>query len=194
MSDNPPEGATPKTKKKGSKVKLILLSTIALVLVVGGSIGGTMYFLGGTAHGAEAEDPHAPHLVPREDASSGDIARATAEAHRGRIDPRIFKPTYVPLTDQFTSNLRGGGAYVQMGLALLTYYDEKVATNIETHKLAIRSAVLLTLADQDPVELTTSAGKDHLRAQLTSRINETLRAREGFGGIESVYFTSLLVQ
>lgn len=192
MSDDVVEDGRP--KKKGGKMKKILLSVVGLAVVCGGSVGGTLYFLGGNAHGAEAEDPDAPKLKPRDGADSDAVQRATPAARRGRVDPRLFQATYVPLTDQFTSNLRGGGAYVQMGLALLTYYDDKVATNIETHKLAIRSAVLMTLAEQDPVDITTSAGKDRLRVELARRINETLEAREGFGGIDSVYFTNLLVQ
>lgn len=192
MSDATTDDAKP--KKKGGKIKKILLAVIGIGVVCGGSVGGTLYFLGGSAHGAEAEDPDAPKLMPRDDVDADEVAAATRAARRGRIDPEVFKATYVPLTDQFTSNLRGGGAYVQMGLALLTYYDEKVAANIETHKLAIRSAVLMTLAEQDPVEITTSEGKDRLRAELARRINETLEEREGFGGVDSVYFTNLLVQ
>lgn len=192
MSDNSNEA--PKAAKKGGRSKKILWSVLAVVLVSGASAGGTFYFLGHTAAGKEAEDPNAPKLLPREGVSSDDVAEAMRDARRGRIDPHVFQATYVPLTDQFTSNLRGGGAYVQMGIALLTYYDEKVAANVETHKLAIRSAVLMTLAEQDPVEITTTAGKDRLRIELARRINATLEAREGFGGIDSVYFTNLLVQ
>lgn len=192
MSDNSSTADKPKTKKR-NKLRVLLFAAVGL-LVVGGSVGGTLYFVGGMPSGPEAEAPDVPKLMARDDASSHQIEVATLAARRGRIDPHVFKATYVPMTDQFTSNLRGGGAYVQMGLALLTYYDEKVAANVETHKLAIRSAVLMTLAEQDPNEITTSAGKDRLRAELKRRINETLEAREGFGGIESVYFTNLLIQ
>lgn len=192
MSDTSNDETKP--KKKGGKLKSVLLAVVGLVVVGGGSAGGALYFLGGNAHGTESEDPNRPRLVPRENADSDEVAAAMRAAQRGRIDPEVFKATYIPLTDQFTSNLRGGGAYVQMGLALLTYYDEKVAANIETHKLAIRSTVLMTLAEQDPVEITTSQGKDRLRVELARRINETLEEREGFGGVNGVYFTNLLVQ
>ena len=44
----------------------------------------------------------------------------------GRPDPASFKATYIPLEGNFTSNLRGGDAFVQVGLGLSTFYDEHV--------------------------------------------------------------------
>jgi flagellar FliL protein len=58
----------------------------------------------------------------------------------------------------------------------------------------IRSAVLMVLAEQDPAMLSTSQGKQMLQRRLSGAINGVLREKEGFGGIDNVYFTSLVIQ
>ncbi len=181
-------------KPKGGKLKSILMLGAAALLVGGGSAGAAVYFLGGAAHGEAEEDPLAPKLRPRPDASDYQVSLAKQAARRGRIDPRVFQATYIPIKDQFTANLKGGGSFVQVGLALSTYYDDKVVENVTTHELAIRSAVLMTLSEQDPILITSAQGKEALRRQLVVAINRVLEQREGFGGIDSVYFTSLVTQ
>ena len=69
------------------------------------------------AHEAEAEDPNQPQLVVREGVSEDAAAEARqrARGRNGRPDPRVFQATYIPLEGNFTSNLRGGDAFVQIG-------------------------------------------------------------------------------
>ncbi len=196
MSDEPGKDAATPKKKKGGKLKKLLIGLLLLLVVGGGSAAGALYFLAPRLHaGARNPDADLPQLLPRAHADSDAVAHARAVARRtGHVDPRLFQPTYIPITDNFTSNLAGGGSFVQVGLSLLTYYDEQVPANVETHKVAIRSAVLMTLAEADPLTVTTTEGKQRLRAALTRAINATLTEREGFGGIDSVYFTSFVTQ
>jgi flagellar protein FliL len=58
----------------------------------------------------------------------------------------------------------------------------------------LRSAILLVLSEQVAPVLSTPQGKHQLRRQLTKAINDVLREKEGFGGIDSVYFTNLVIQ
>jgi flagellar FliL protein len=60
--------------------------------------------------------------------------------------------------------------------------------------MAIRSAVLLALSEQDAGALSTPQGKEQLKAKLRLAVNDVLKKREGFGGIDDVYFTSLVIQ
>lgn len=195
MSDDPkPAVATP---KKGGKMKKILMGVLALLIVGGGSAGGALYMTGGlSAHAEEEEDidPDEPKLVAREGVTDAQASRARRRAGRGRVDSSVFKATYIPIEDQFTSNLRGGTSFVQIGLGLSTYYDEKVVANVEMHKMAIRSSVLSTLSEADPLAITSAEGKNALRAELKRAINGVLDEKEGFGGIDEVYFTSFVTQ
>ena len=88
----------------------------------------------------------------------------------------------------------GADTYVQVSLGLSTYYDERVVANVETHAMAVRSAVLMTLAETDSLTINSTAGKQQLQARLTAAINAVLIEREGFGGIDGVYFTSFVAQ
>ena len=183
-------GAAPKKKKGGKKKKLILL--LLVVLLGGGGGYYAMYGLPGS-HSAAAE-AHAdePQLVVRDGVTASPEARA--RARQGRPDPRVFKTTYIPLEGNFTSNLRGGDNFVQIGLGLSTFYDDHVKDAVERNMMAIRSAIILTISEADPVEITTLSGKEALKNALKDAINRVLTNREGFGGIDDVYFTSFVTQ
>ncbi|WP_129794312.1 flagellar basal body-associated FliL family protein [Sphingosinicella sp. CPCC 101087] len=186
----------PKPKKKRSRLKKLLLLTVALVAIGGGGAGAVLYANGGVLGGlyGGGEDPDVPQLVPRDGANPASVEAARAMARQGRVDPRLFQSTYVPLEGNFTSNLRGGTAFVQLGLGISTFYDERVIDNVRRHDMAIRSAILMTLTEQDPAAVTTARGKQALKIALRNAINGVLTNREGFGGIDEVYFTSFVTQ
>ena len=191
--------AQPPKKKKKGKLKKLLFVFLTLLIVGGGGTGAGLYAmgLGPFAHGGEAEeDSHLPQLVVREGVSESvaEAARRRARARNGRPDPRVFQATYHPLEGNFTSNLRGGEAFVQIGVGVSTYYGEPVVEQLRVHDMAIRSAVIMTLSEQDPDQVTTLQGKEALKEQLRNAINNTLTIREGFGGIDDVYFTSFVTQ
>ena len=182
-----------KARKKGGRKKLVLLLA---ALGLAGSGGGAFAYYSTAIAGSGEEDPHAddPELVVRDGVSSSRAEAARERARSGSPDPRIFQSTYVPLEGNFTSNLQGGDAFVQIGVGLSTYYDEHVVENVHRHEMAIRSAILMTLSEADPVEITSLRGKEALKNQLKNAINNVLTNREGFGGIDDVYFTSFVTQ
>lgn len=189
------ETEQPKPRKK-SRLKKLLILTVALIVIGGGGAGAVLYASGGVMPGsaAEHEDTDQPQLVPRDGANPASVDAARARARQGQVDPRLFQPTYVPLEGNFTSNLRGGGSFVQIGLGISTYYDEGVIENVRKHDMAIRSAILMALTEQDPQNIATVRGKQALKIALRNAINEVLTNREGFGGIDEVYFTSFVSQ
>ncbi|WP_428631835.1 flagellar basal body-associated FliL family protein [Sphingopyxis sp.] len=191
-------------KPKGKFKKLLFIGVGALVLI-GAGAGAGIYFGALSAHEAKPED-HYPKLVVR---SVGDEAPAAEGEDKEpalkvgtvavpndkfKIDPRKYDVTYYPITDAFTTNLADGSGFLQAGISLSTFYDGKVINNIKRQAVPIRSVVLMVLAEQDPALLSTSQGKQRLQRQLTGAINDVLREKEGFGGIDNVYFTSLVIQ
>lgn len=199
MSDTQNETAAAPVKKKGGKLKKIIVLLLLLIVVGGGGAAGGLYAMNGTIFGggqASQEDPNQPKLVLRDGVSESAAgeARERVRAPNGRPDPRIFKATYIPLEGAFTSNMRGGDSFVQIGLGVSTYYDQRVGERLATHDMAVRSAILLALSEQDPVIISTVAGKEALKEELRNAINNVLTNREGFGGIDDVYFTSFVTQ
>jgi flagellar protein FliL len=187
------EAAVEAPVKKRRPLKKILVLLLALVVIGGGAAAG-FYAIGGGDHAEDHEEADQPQLVVREGVESSAAEAAMARARAGRPDPRVFKATYIPLEANFTSNLRGGDSFVQIGLGISTYYDERVVANIETHEMALRSAVLMTLSEADPFEITSVRGKEALKLALKNAMNSVLTNKEGFGGIDEVHFTSFVTQ
>ena len=189
----PADKAGKKARKKGGKMKKLILLLVALIVIGGGAAGG-YYAIGGFRGHSTETNPDLPQLVVKEGVSNDAAAVARERARGGHPDPRIFQSTYVPLEGNFTSNLHGGDAFVQIGLGISTYYDTHVTENVTRNMMAIRSAVIMVLSEADPVDIATFQGKQRLKEALKNAINGVLTNREGFGGIDEVYFTSFVTQ
>jgi flagellar protein FliL len=194
-------------KKRGKAKKLLLISTAALALV-GAGVGAGVYASGMLGAGVNHEDSNRPKLVERVDHASdtaeagghGDgppplkVGTVTVKSDMQRIDAKKFEVTYFPVEQAFTANLADGSGFVQVGLSLATYYDGGVIANLQRQMVPIRSAILMVLSDQDAAIISTPDGKKMLQKRLTQSINTVLREKEGFGGIDNVYFTNLVIQ
>jgi len=195
MSD-PAEPASAKPKRSFAKLA-------GLGVVMAGIGGGATYGLYAAgvigAHGPEKVD-HNPQLVrkgeadpyaPPPSADAKDAASGEEEEGSGGSEYRI---AYYSFADEFTSNLRESDGLVQLSLAASTRRDGRVLRRLARHELAIRSAVLVVLADTSEPGIDTVEGKARLQKRLTTAINEVLTRNEGFGGVDAVYFKSFLVQ
>jgi flagellar FliL protein len=179
-------------KKKGRK-KLILIGTTLLLL--GGGGAGAALFAGGMLGGEQGpKQPDRPQLVPRDGTSEYDAARYFSPTGDKKVDPAKFQATYYPVDQKFTANLQEGDGFVQVELGVSTYYDERVVEAVKLHEIPIRSAVIETLGSQSSLALATPEGKAKLRGALRKSVNDVLKQKEGFGGIDDVYFTSFIIQ
>ena len=52
----------------------------------------------------------------------------------------------------------------------------------------------MALGDTTEDQVMSSDGKRQLQVRLAKAINDTLKQKEGFGGVGNVYFTSFVVQ
>lgn len=205
MSDKGDKGDKAEKKGKGGKIKRLLLILVGL-LVIGGGGGAAGWFLAGgsAAEAGHAPDPNRPQLVPRDGEHGESAAAASPPAEAGHapassgdaapVDPTRFTATYHQIETPFTSNLNQSDAFVQLSLGVATYYDSRVIDNLRTHEPAVRSAVLMRLSAADELIIATPEGRTQLQRDLTRAINQTLREKTGFGGIDNVYFTSFVVQ
>ena len=190
---------------KGGMKKKLIIGVCALALL-GGSAGAGAYFLAPISGAEKEADNHNPKLVERSSepsapAEGGDdkevplkTGTVSVPSDRFKVDPKKYEITYYPLEQSFTANLADGSGFVQIGISLATYYDGTIINNIKRQTVPIRSAVLLILSEQDPIVLSSAEGKLALQTQLTKSINTVLRDKEGFGGIDSVYFSNLVIQ
>jgi len=198
VSKKDDKGETPDGKKKGGLV-VKLVGGLVLLAVGGGGVLGAMAagLIPGAAH-AEAED-NSPKLVKKgeEDpyaAPAEGEGEAEAAAYVPGEEGNEYRTVYYTFDDEFTSNLRDSPALVQMSLAASTQRDGRVLMWLTEHELAIRSQLLIDLADTDEAEFMSPEGKERLQARMVASINRVLTEEEGFGGIDKVYFRSLIVQ
>jgi flagellar FliL protein len=194
------EAAEAKPKKKGGMKKMLVISIGALVLI-GGGVGAGLYAAGsglvGGGHEGPKEDPTKPKLVAKS-GPEGEGIKVPITTGKGlgdeKFDRSKFQATYYPIENPFTSNLRDSDGFMQLGIGVATYYDERVLEHLKNNEMPVRSAVLMTLADQDGFVISTPEGKKELQKELKDAINQVLVSREGFGGIDDVYFTSFIIQ
>lgn len=178
-----------KPKKKGGLVKKLVMFVVLPLVLVGGGVGAGLYAAGGSGgHGEEKVDPHAPKLVLKEGEEG-----PTHLPHGAKVNPEIYKSTYVPFEQSFTSNLADTDGFLQIGIGVSTFYDEKFVEELKNSEMPIRSAVLEVLAESEAEKLNTPEGKVALRKKLATAINHVLEQREGFGGVDDVYFTSFII-
>lgn len=203
-------------KKKGGGVKIILLVVIAMVLGGVGAAGG-LYAAGFFSPKEEGPkvDPNKPVLVLASE-NAEEVAKAHgmgAEGHGGGegaapaghkpakgidlpipANPAAYQATYFQLQTPFTSNMSDTDAFAQISIAVSTYYDMRVIEAIKTHEMAIRSQILMLLAQQPEAMLSTPEGKRQLQGRIKGVINDVLKQKTGYGGIDNVYFTNFVIQ
>lgn len=196
MSKDKTEGEARPKKGKGMLIKLLL--GIALIGAGGGGVFALVQsgMVGGGGH--EVKEDNRPKLVrkgeedpyaPKTDKKEGD---GTAEVHGDGGSE--YQTSYYVFTEDFTSNLRGSDALIQVSLAASTRRDGRVLMWLKKHELAIRSTMLAVLADTPEDDVYSVEGKDRLQKRLTGAINKVLTDREGFGGVDAVYFKTFIIQ
>ena len=184
-------------KKKGKKGLVMILA--ALILAGAGVGGGIFIASSGLIGGAKPEEQKGkdlPKLLPKGSKPAKAEGDGEGGGHGGGEsgDAPKYESSYFQLEKDFTSNLKDSVHLIQVGLAVSTPYDEKVTDHLKAHELAVRSAVLMTLADTDEEQVFTSEGKKDLQRRLVKAINDVLKEKEGFGGVGNVYFTNFIVQ
>lgn len=190
-----------KAAKKGKSPMMLVIIVAVVMLALGG--GGAfamvkMGVIGGGAAKVKEElgpklvrkgeiDPYAPKA---EGGKEGEGGAAEVEGEGGSP----YKTSYYNFSEDFTSNLKGSTALIQVSLACSTHRDGRVLMWLKKHELAVRSAMLGVLADTPDTDVQTIEGKEKLSKRLTAAINQVLVKEEGFGGVDDVYFKTFLVQ
>jgi len=180
-------------KKGGGAMKMIIGIVVALAVGAGGAYGA---FAAGLLGETGESGPNHPELVRKGDAEPYALPGGGKDE-----EPVVFgeggsefRTAYYSFEDSFTSNLSDSNGLIQVELAASTQRDGRVLQWINSHELAIRSAVLGELAATSEADLYSVEGKDKLAKRLTAAINDVLEEKEGFGGVENVHFKGLLVQ
>jgi len=212
-TEQPAEGAP---KKRGPLLKIILMA-VAVLLLIGASVGGTLLatgFFSKKEHAKEAVDAQLDKLEDKHDGAQGGDghddghgdkkddghgAKPGAEAPQKELvspdaDNQRWKFNYYSLEKPLLSNLSGSRKVMQVTLTIMTHYDDRVIKNVKTHELALRAGILDVMRQKTESDLLKPDFRKALAEDVKLVVNSLLEKYEGFGGIEEVMFTEFIVQ
>ena len=126
--------------------------------------------------------------LPSED-GAGEESAEPEKVFKDTPSTDTFVTSYYTFPDNFTTNLKGSKAFLQISVGVSTQYDETVIENVESHQLALRSEVLGTVSEFSVEQIEGKTGRDELAEKIKDAMNERLEELEGFGGVEGVFFT-----
>lgn len=168
MAEDKAPAAAP--AKKG-KLKLIILLVLVVLLAVGLSVVGTMWFLGGGLPGV-----------------SDDAEDSTEQVEE-------FVPsTYTVLDKALVTTVQAEGRqrYAQVHLALEADNPDAL-TAANRHMPLLRSRLISVLGDREFDELRTPEGRQALAEEMLEAINSALE-QEGEPPLRRVLFRNFVVQ
>ena len=184
-----------KSPAKGGKMRLPIIALAMLGAGAGGAYGAVAMGVIGPQDGAN--EPDLPKLVRKGQEDPYAPPAKDGEAPPPAVDGEggsEYRTAYHSFEEGFTSNLRDSPALIQVSLAASTRHDGRVLLWLDKHDLALRSAILNELAMTGEEEIFSIEGREKLQSRLAEALNAVLVEREGFGGVDNVYFRGLLVQ
>jgi flagellar FliL protein len=166
-----------KAPKSGSKLLIIIA---AVVLLLGVSLTATL-MLTGVLSGGQEDDV-------AEQAGNGKKA--------GKKQKKAKAPlNYVPMDPPFVVNFNADTdvRFLQITVEVGTR-DPDAVELVKEHRPAIRNSLVMLFGNQDPDTLNSREGKETLRSETLAEIQKVMTAETGDAGVDSVFFTSFVMQ
>lgn len=180
-----------KAKNKSGVIKIALIA-VGVLALLGVNIGVTLLLVGGKSDSPEVTSPppEAGSQTPPPDAhgTKSDAAQAATSGDVKTVQYYAFDPPFV-VNFQAQDTLR----FLQVKVEVMAR-DPKVIEAVERHMPVIRNNLIVLFSAQDFTTISTRVGKERLRAQTLAEIQKVLKENTGQPGVESVYFTSFVMQ
>lgn len=204
--------------KPKSPILMIIVAGVVLLLLLVAAVGGTLFATGffdskdkkaaaaalaameagkdgakeGEGKGAKEGDAKGGKEGDAGKAATGasapkPVAKTPAEMQR-------FEYRYHEMEKDMVANLTGSKKIMQVKLALMTRYDDRVIANIKKHEFALRSVALDVMRQTKAEEIDQPDFRKRLAEKIRDEMNATLQKFEDFGGIEEIHFTNFIVQ
>jgi len=178
------EEVTP--KKSGNKKGILkwVLIVVGVFLLVGVSVGTSIYFMRSMLHTTDTAQSGAP--------ASSDTKEKKSEKNKSKTPKTSI---YYKFDPPFVVNFQGqgGNRFLQVTIEAMTY-DPTVVPAIEQNMPIIRNNLVFLMSSVDYKQISTLEGKQKLRADTLAEIQNVLKDKIGKPGVEEVYFTSIVMQ
>ncbi|NIA01272.1 MAG: flagellar protein [Planctomycetia bacterium] len=178
------EGAEPAKK---SKSKLFII--IGVVVLLLGVSGTATLMMTGMLSGDDEE------LAAEQSGTDGKAGKNKKGGKEKKVKKVKAPLNYVPLDPPFVVNFTADTdiRFLQITLEVGTRKPEVVEL-VKEHRPAIRNALVMLFGSQDPYALGSREGKEKLRAETLSEIQNVMKEETGEPGVEKVFFTSFVMQ
>ena len=195
---------------KSSNLKIIIIAILATMLLGGGLVGATYYFVSGMqstekgstkiARSEDAADADAADGEEDEDDEDDEDDEEEDEDEDEDEDEEPKGPLiYHSMDPKFVVSFRDQrvARFMQFSFEVTTR-DKAVIELLDGHSPAIRSNLLMLFDNQNNASMSTREGKQQLLVNIVSDINETLKKMtdkdELKAVVEAAYFTSFVIQ
>lgn len=193
--------------KKKSPVVRIMMWLLLLVLVLAGTVFGTLFATGffdtkpapvaaaqSSAQGSAGEVQDASGAVVSDSAAARRAANEPPRVTRKSPERTRFEFNYHEVEREFLANLTHSRKVMQVQIALMTRYDKRVFENFKKHEHALRSVALDVMRQTQEDDMAQPDFRVRLAERIREAINAQLEQFEDFGGIEEIFFTAFVIQ
>ena len=176
-----------KTKKTSMILKITLIAVgVSLFLAI--NTGITVFLINSSGVSDELAEGSEHH-------TEAEVQGADKHGAENKGTDDAVKPIYYKLDPTFVVNYQAQDdlRFLQVTVEVMAR-DEKIIALVEQHMPIIRNNLIVLFSSQDFTTISTRVGKERLRAQVLSEVQKVLKDETGRPGIESVYFTSFVMQ
>ena len=183
--------------KKSSILTYILIG-VGVVVTLAITVLATMYFVGffdpDSAERIEATVQQLEMDAAEARQRAEDLAKGPDKETLDSPELTRFENTYMEIERPLVANIVNSRKVMQIKVAIMTHYDDRVVANMEKHAFAVRSEMLDVMRKIDESRLSEPGFRTDLAEKLKLAVNSVLEKYEDFGGVEAVMFTAFVVQ
>tara|TARA_B100001121_G_scaffold41594_1_gene35582 strand:+ start:7165 stop:7752 length:588 start_codon:yes stop_codon:yes gene_type:complete len=183
--------------KKSSILSYVLIG-VGVIVALAITILATMYFVGyfdpDSAERIEETVQQLEMDAEEARARAEELAKGPSKETLDSPELTRFENTYMEIERPLVANIVNSRKVMQVKVAIMTHYDDRVVANMEKHEFAIRSEMLDVMRKIDETRISEPNFRSDLAEQLKLAVNSVLERYEDFGGVEEVMFTEFVVQ
>ena len=183
---------------KKSPILAYILIGVGVIVALAITVLATMYFVGyfdpDSAERIEAPVQQLEMDAEEARARAEELAKGPSKETLDSPELTRFENTYMEIERPLVANIVNSRKVMQIKVAIMTHYDDRVVANMEKHEFAIRSEMLDVMRKIDETRISEPNFRSDLAEQLKIAVNSVLERYEDFGGVEEVMFTEFVVQ
>ena len=183
---------------KKSPILAYILIGVGVLVALAITVLATMYFVGyfdpDSAERIEATVQQLEMDAEEARARAEELAKGPSKETLDSPELTRFENTYMEIERPLVANIVNSRKVMQIKVAIMTHYDDRVVANMEKHEFAIRSEMLDVMRKIDETRISEPNFRSDLAEQLKIAVNSVLERYEDFGGVEEVMFTEFVVQ